>query len=423
MRWGDFRRSDNVEDRTDGDPGGGPARLSGRRRHQARRRRAGRHRDREPDLRRQSARDDRHDRRRRPVAPARVPPQPASPGYGPQQRAGVRGQSRAAARRRIRRRISPPPCSATPRTCGARCSRRWAPSTRRRGSCCSAAPRSRRAASRSAATGPFYCPADRELYLDTAFFDELARRFGAPGDFAQAYVIAHEVGHHVQNLLGTMGKVDQQMQRLDERGRNALSVRLELQADCYAGVWGYLRADAATSSSPATSRRACAPRPPSATTRSRSGRRATSCPSRSRTAPRSSGCAGSRPGSNRATCAAATPSQRRWLDEPPPRTPPSPLPTAIFPPIMHLSGKEDIHHNDRSFCTSIAGAVADHRMRLGRRSPMPTSTSFIICDKQSSMAKVERDRQTVPEGSPLGRLPALSPHQGREADGDRARQR
>jgi hypothetical protein len=91
----------------------------------------------------------------------------------------------------------------------------------------------------SAATGPFYCSADHRLYLDTAFFNELSRRFGAPGDFAQAYVIAHEVGHHVQNLTGTMQKVDQQMQRLDERGRNALSVRLELQADCYAGVWGF----------------------------------------------------------------------------------------------------------------------------------------------------------------------------------------
>jgi predicted metalloprotease len=91
----------------------------------------------------------------------------------------------------------------------------------------------------SASVGPFYCSADRELYLDTAFFNELARRFAAPGDFAQAYVIAHEVGHHIQNLTGTMRQVDQQMQRMDERGRKALSVRLELQADCYAGVWGY----------------------------------------------------------------------------------------------------------------------------------------------------------------------------------------
>jgi len=91
----------------------------------------------------------------------------------------------------------------------------------------------------SAAVGPFYCSADRELYLDTAFFNDLARRFGAPGDFAQAYVIAHEVGHHVQNLLGVMGQFDRQAQRTDARGRNALSVRLELQADCFAGIWGH----------------------------------------------------------------------------------------------------------------------------------------------------------------------------------------
>jgi len=91
----------------------------------------------------------------------------------------------------------------------------------------------------SAAVGPFYCPGDRKLYLDTAFFDELSRRFGAPGDFAQAYVIAHEVGHHVQNLFGTMRQFDAQSQRMDERSRNAMSVRLELQADCYAGVWGF----------------------------------------------------------------------------------------------------------------------------------------------------------------------------------------
>ena len=91
----------------------------------------------------------------------------------------------------------------------------------------------------TAAAGPFYCPADQRVYLDTSFFDELARRFGAPGDFAQAYVIAHEVGHHVQNVTGTMRRFDQESQGLDERRRNALSIRLELQADCYAGVWGY----------------------------------------------------------------------------------------------------------------------------------------------------------------------------------------
>jgi hypothetical protein len=91
----------------------------------------------------------------------------------------------------------------------------------------------------SAAVGPFYCAADDRVYLDTAFFGELSRRFGAPGDFAQAYVIAHEIGHHVQNQLGVMREFDQKMQRLDARGRNALSVRLELQADCFAGVWGH----------------------------------------------------------------------------------------------------------------------------------------------------------------------------------------
>ncbi len=87
--------------------------------------------------------------------------------------------------------------------------------------------------------GPFYCPADQKVYLDLGFFDELKQRFGAPGEFAQAYVIAHEVGHHVQNLLGISDKVNRRMQQLNSSGRNALSVRLELQADCFAGVWGH----------------------------------------------------------------------------------------------------------------------------------------------------------------------------------------
>ncbi|ENO90698.1 KPN_02809 family neutral zinc metallopeptidase [Thauera linaloolentis] len=87
--------------------------------------------------------------------------------------------------------------------------------------------------------GPFYCPADGKVYLDLSFFDDLHRSFGAPGDFAQAYVIAHEVGHHVQNLLGISGKVQQARQRASEREANQLSVRLELQADCLAGVWAH----------------------------------------------------------------------------------------------------------------------------------------------------------------------------------------
>ena len=89
----------------------------------------------------------------------------------------------------------------------------------------------------SAATGPFYCPGDRKVYLDTDFFHEMATRFRASGDFAYAYVVAHEVGHHVQNLLGIMDRVDQMRSRMSQADANALSVKLELQADCFAGVW------------------------------------------------------------------------------------------------------------------------------------------------------------------------------------------
>ena len=94
------------------------------------------------------------------------------------------------------------------------------------------------------AMGPFYCPADQKVYIDLAFYQELRSRFNAPGDFAQAYVIAHEVGHHVQNLLGISEKVQAARQRAGERQANELSVRLELQADCLAGVWAK-NADAA----------------------------------------------------------------------------------------------------------------------------------------------------------------------------------
>lgn len=90
-----------------------------------------------------------------------------------------------------------------------------------------------------AAMGPFYCPADGRVFIDLSFFDDLERRLGAGGDFAQAYVIAHEVGHHVQNLLGTSGEVHRLQQRAGQAEANQLSVRLELQADCYAGVWAH----------------------------------------------------------------------------------------------------------------------------------------------------------------------------------------
>ncbi len=90
-----------------------------------------------------------------------------------------------------------------------------------------------------AAMGPFYCPADQKVYIDLGFYETLKNRLGAPGEFAQAYVIAHEVGHHVQNLLGISAKMDQMRGRVSKVEYNALSVRLELQADCFAGVWAY----------------------------------------------------------------------------------------------------------------------------------------------------------------------------------------
>jgi uncharacterized protein len=89
----------------------------------------------------------------------------------------------------------------------------------------------------SSAVGPFYCPGDQKVYIDLSFYRELKTRFRAPGDFAQAYVIAHEVGHHIQNLLGTMDRVNSMQSRASEHEANDLSVRLELQADFYAGVW------------------------------------------------------------------------------------------------------------------------------------------------------------------------------------------
>ena len=227
MRWGDFRRSDNVEDRTEGAPegsGGGGFPLGGM-----------------------------HIGGGALIiivllgwffginpldmlsllsgggGPAQQAPSVPAPGYGPQ--TGTKSAD-------VNKDFSRAVLGDTEDVWGAifkQMGRRYDPPTLvlYRGSTKSACGRA------NAAVGPFYCPGDRDLYLDTSFFNELATRFGAPGEFAQAYVIAHEVGHHVQNLLGTMDKVQAQMQRADERTANALSVRLELQADCYAGVWGF----------------------------------------------------------------------------------------------------------------------------------------------------------------------------------------
>ena len=90
-----------------------------------------------------------------------------------------------------------------------------------------------------AAMGPFYCPADRQVYIDLSFFEDLSRRFGAPGDFAQAYVIAHEVGHHIQTVTGISPRMRQMQRGKSKAEQNALSVRLELQADCFAGIWAH----------------------------------------------------------------------------------------------------------------------------------------------------------------------------------------
>ncbi|MBO6718346.1 MAG: zinc metallopeptidase [Rhizobiaceae bacterium] len=94
----------------------------------------------------------------------------------------------------------------------------------------------------SSASGPFYCPGDNKVYLDTAFFDQLARQFGAAGDFAQAYVIAHEVGHHVQNLTGVLPRFNEMRRGMNQAEANEMSQRVELQADCFAGVWAHFTA-------------------------------------------------------------------------------------------------------------------------------------------------------------------------------------
>ncbi|MEL6437424.1 MAG: neutral zinc metallopeptidase [Pseudomonadota bacterium] len=91
----------------------------------------------------------------------------------------------------------------------------------------------------SSSSGPFYCPADSKIYIDLGFFDQLARRFNASGDFAQAYVVAHEVGHHIQNIIGVLPRFNQMRRRMSQAEQNAMSIRVELQADCFAGIWGH----------------------------------------------------------------------------------------------------------------------------------------------------------------------------------------
>ena len=120
----------------------------------------------------------------------------------------------------------------------------------------------------SASSGPFYCPLDQKVYLDLTFYSDLHQRFGAPGDFAQAYVIAHEVGHHVQNLVGTARQVREQQEQVGEAQANDLSVRMELQADCFAGVWANRASARASCCHRGTSTRRWPRQAPSATTAS-----------------------------------------------------------------------------------------------------------------------------------------------------------
>ncbi len=143
------------------------------------------------------------------------------------------------------------------------------------------------------AMGPFYCPGDKKVYIDLAFYHELESRFHAPGQFAQAYVIAHEVGHHVQNLLGIANKVHSAQQRTGKVEANALSVRMELQADCLAGVWGKRANDMRNILDPGDLEAALMRPLPLATTACNSRPKGASCRKVSRTAVRPNGFAGS----------------------------------------------------------------------------------------------------------------------------------
>jgi predicted metalloprotease len=158
-----------------------------------------------------------------------------------------------------------PPCWLPPRMSGARSSSRVGRSTAAQAGLFRA--QRPRPVAPASAMGPFYCPGDQKVYLDMDFFDTMSRQLGAPGEFARAYVIAHEVGHHVQNLLGITAKVDGMRGRTSQREQNALSVRLELQADCYAGIWATMRSRPRTGWTRATSNRPSTPPSRSATTR------------------------------------------------------------------------------------------------------------------------------------------------------------
>ncbi len=157
-----------------------------------------------------------------------------------------------------------------------------------------------------AQVGPFYCPADEKVYLDLGFFEELNARFGAPGDFAQAYVVAHEVGHHVQKVLGIEGKMRREQARSPEL-KNELSERLELQADCFAGVWGHSTNNRKLLD-PGDIDEGSAPRRPSATTSCKRTPPAGCAPRSSPTAPRRSARSGCCAASPRAKSRTAIPS-------------------------------------------------------------------------------------------------------------------